>query len=104
MPTSMRPQPQLQGGPRVVRPVGTFELACVAGPWAGNAMDPLVPPDPKCLAICDHMTAVPGSTAEERYPTSPPVIETERQGGLAYRCNRISSNSSCSSDDPRPGC
>lgn len=84
-PALLRPQPQLQGGPRVVRRVGTFELACVAGPWARNAMDPQVPPDPKCLAICDHMTAVPGSTAEERYPTDPPVIESERQGGLFYR-------------------
>ena len=77
--------PQPPGGPLVGRRVGTLELACVAGRWSDNAMHPSHAPDPRCLTICDHMTPVPGSTAEDRYPTDLPVIEIERQGGLFYR-------------------
>jgi hypothetical protein len=81
-PTLTPEVPQLEGGPRVVRRVGTFELACTAGPWARNAADPRTPPDRKCLAICDHLTPVPRSTAQEPYPTDPPVIEIEYRGGF----------------------
>lgn len=83
--STLRPVASKLKGPRVVRRVGALELACVAGPWARNAMDPQTPPDAKCLAICDRMTPVPRSTAEERYPTVPPVIEIEHRGGFAPR-------------------
>src|SRR5262245_565410 len=48
--STQRPEPpKLEGAPRVVRRVGTLELACVAGPWAPNAAGPWTPADPKCL-------------------------------------------------------
>lgn len=72
----------LATAPRVARRVGTLDLVCVSGPWAGNAMDKPRPPDPKCLEICDHMRPSPDGTAEDRYPAEPPVIELEMYGGM----------------------
>ena len=79
------PSPELLHGPRVTRHVGTFDIECVAGPWARNAADPLLAPDARCLAVCDRMRPVPGGTAEEQYPTDPPVIELEASGGFGGR-------------------
>ena len=71
----------LTGEPRTHHRVGTFDVDCVTQPlerdMKGNETKPS---SPTCLAVCEHMHAVPGSTAEEHYPTEPPVLELEVMG------------------------
>lgn len=67
--------------PHVVRRVGTMRLVCVARPWAANGADTPRPPDPGCLAVCDHMHAAPGASVEQPYPIGSPALILARMGG-----------------------
>jgi hypothetical protein len=64
--------------PRAHHRVGTLELDCTSR----FPTDPNRPGSRDCLAVCEHMHAVPGGTANEEYPTELPVLEVVTSGGI----------------------